>query len=142
MTELVEVNRCVVFPWNCDQYGHMNVRWYAHHFDDGAYQLWSIHGISTKELCRRNLHDVIANTSTNFIKETKVGDILVINGGFTHVGSKSVHHHLIISDTDTGEVRATQDVVAVFFDAEKRCSAAIPDDIRGILESVVVQLKL
>ena len=138
MSELVELNRCVVFPWNCDHYGHMNVRWYAHHFDDAAYQLWSIHGISTKELCRRNLHNVIANTSTNFIKETNTGDILLVKGGFTRLGTKSIHQHLIMSDADSGEVCATQDVVAVFFDAEKRCSTAMPDDIRALLEAAVV----
>lgn len=141
MNELVEVNRCVVFPWNCDQYGHMNVRWYAHHFDDAGYQLWSIHGVSTKELCRRKLHDVMANTSTDFVKETKAGDVLVIRGGFTRVGTKSVHQHLIMSDADTGEVCATQDAVMVFFDAEKRCSTAMPDDIRATLEASLVTVE-
>lgn len=139
MSAVEEITRAVVFPWHCDHYGHMNVRWYAHHFDDASYQLWSLKGMSTKELSRRNLLNVVANTTTNFIKETRAGDLLVIKGGFTHVGNKSVRIVLEMVDADTDEVRANQTVVEVFFDAEKRCSTTIPDDIRRFLQSVIVQ---
>lgn len=139
MTKLAEITRTVVFPWNCDHYGHMNVRWYAHHFDDASYLLWSLQGMSTKELSRRKLLNVVANTTTNFRKETNAGDLLVIRGGFTHVGKKSVQLYLEMVDADTAEICADQSVVEVFFDAEKRCSTAIPDDIRRLLQSVVEQ---
>ncbi len=52
-----EIYRSVVFPWNCDQYGHMNVRWYAHHFDDAGFGLWSVIGCS-HENCGRRVQDL------------------------------------------------------------------------------------
>ena len=139
MTKLVEITRTVVFPWNCDHYGHMNVRWYAHHFDDASYLLWTLKGMSTKELSRRKLLNVVANTTTNFRKETRAGDLLVIRGGFTVVGNKSVRLYLEMANADNGEICADQTVTEVFFDAEKRCSTTIPDDIRRLLEAVIEQ---
>lgn len=47
-----EVYRGVVFPWQCDHFGHMNVRWYAHHFDDGGFHLWTMAGVGQKDIAK------------------------------------------------------------------------------------------
>ena len=44
MAAWMETYRGVVFPWHCDQFGHMNVRWYAHIFDDAAFHIWPLLG--------------------------------------------------------------------------------------------------
>ena len=41
MENVFEIYRAVVFPWHCDHIGHMNVRWYAHHFDDAGFPVGS-----------------------------------------------------------------------------------------------------
>ena len=35
----IEVYRSIVLPSHCDHLGHMNVRYYAQHFDDGGFQM-------------------------------------------------------------------------------------------------------
>ena len=40
MENWLETHRSLVFPWHCDQFGHMNVRWYAHFFDDATFHMW------------------------------------------------------------------------------------------------------
>ena len=42
MSNWKETHRAMVFPWNCDHYGHMNARFYFHHFDDSAFQVYSV----------------------------------------------------------------------------------------------------
>ena len=138
VTDFAEVNRVVVFPWHCDQFGHMNIRWYAHHFDDGAFHLWSIYGIDFKELMKTGFHTVVAKTTTNLKKEAAAGDLLTVDAAFTHVGTKSVHMHLRLHNSNTGDLCATQDVVEVFFDAKTRTSAPMPPAIREKIEAVVV----
>ena len=138
MSDFVEVNRVVVFPWHCDQFGHMNVRWYAHHFDDGAFHLWSKYGIDFKELMKTGLHTVVAQTNTRWKKETTAGDLLVVDAGFTRVGTKSIGMHLRLFNANTGDLCATQDVVEVFFDAKTRTSAPMPPEIRAKIELAVV----
>ena len=50
----IEVYRSIVLPSHCDHFGHMNVRYYAKHFDDGGFQMWDLIGIKQKDLIRSN----------------------------------------------------------------------------------------
>lgn len=138
MADLVEVNRVVVFPWHCDHFGHMNVRWYAHHFDDGAFHLWAVYGVDFKQLMAEGYHNVVAQTKTDFRNETTAGEMLVITAGFTQIGTRSVGIHLRMCDAYSGALCATQDVVEVFFDARTRSSAPIPPELRAKIEPGLV----
>ena len=42
MSEWKEAFRAMVFPWQCDHYGHMNARFYFDHFDDSSFQVYSV----------------------------------------------------------------------------------------------------
>ena len=138
MDNVFEVYRSVVFPWHCDHIGHMNVRWYAHHFDDAGFHLWTVAGLSQKAIHESGQGLVVARISIDYIREMKAGDLMVIRGGFTHVGNRSLRHHLRMYDADSDELRATQDTVEVFFDPETRKSAVMPDHYRNRLEPLVV----
>ena len=41
MTQWMETHRAVIHPWYCDHLGHMNVRFYAHFFDDAGFHIWN-----------------------------------------------------------------------------------------------------
>ena len=60
MSDWTETHRAVVHPWNCDVLGHMNVRWYAHLFDDAEFHLWSVIGLSHATLKKSGVVTVIA----------------------------------------------------------------------------------
>ncbi len=133
-----EVGRPVIHPWHCDQYGHMNVRWYAHFFDDANFSLWHGSGLDLRALQRRGLHTVVAETRTRFVRECLAGEGYVITGAFTHLGEKSIHSHFLMRHLTTGELHAEQDVFEVFFDSETRGSTTAPDEVRAVLEPLVV----
>lgn len=133
-----ETCRGVVFPWHCDHFGHMNVRWYAHYFDDAGFHLWTMAGISQAELRARGVAMVVARIKIDFIHELRDGDLLVVRSGFTHVGNKSLHHVARMFNADTDVICATQESVEVFFDPDTRKSAPMPDDVRQILEPQLV----
>ncbi len=137
MRNVFELGRSVVFPWHCDHFGHMNVRWYAHHFDDAGFHLWTVAGVGQKALRESGRALVVAQIRIDYVREMKAGDLLAIRGGFTRVGNRSVRHHLRMCDADTGGLRATQDTVEVFFDPETRKSAPMPDSCRGRLASMI-----
>ena len=138
MSEWSEIYRSMVFPWNCDQYGHMNVRWYAHHFDDAGFSLWSVVNCSQSAMRKLGVHPIVAQTKIDYLNEMTAGDLLVIEGGFTRIGNKSVTHTLRMYNADTRVHCATQDSVEVLFDPEARVSCTMPDDIRDILRAAVV----
>jgi acyl-CoA thioester hydrolase len=140
MAEWKELVRGVVFPWNCDHLGHMNVRWYAHHFDDAGFHMWSINNIPQSDLHDRGVYVVVAQIKIEFVSEMKAGELLVVKGGFSRVGNKSVTHVMRMINADTGRLTATQESVEVFFNPETRKSAPMPDDIRARLSAGLVSL--
>lgn len=137
MENVFELYRSVVFPWHCDHVGHMNVRWYAHHFDDAGFHLWTVAGVSQKKVHESGIGLVVAKIEIDYVAEMKAGDLLMVRGAFTHVGGKSIRHHLRMYDADTGEVRATQNTVEVFFNPETRRSEAMPDFYRRKLSPLI-----
>ena len=133
-----EVYRGVVFPWMCDHFGHMNVRWYAHHFDDGGFHLWTMAGVSQREMRDRGTHVVVAQTTIKYIRELKAGDLILIRSGFVKVGQKSVVHVAKMYNADSNVYSAWQETVEVFFDPEARKAAPMPEDFRTRLSALVV----
>ena len=140
MANWLELHRGVCFPWHCDQFGHMNVRWYAHFFDDAIFHLWPRIGISWKAMEARGVHTVTASTTTQFRQEVKAADLILIEGGVARCGTKSVTFRQRMLNIDTGETHALQDVVEVFFDPKTRSSAPIPDDLRALIEAHLVDV--
>ena len=138
MSEWREIYRSVVFPWNCDHYGHMNVRWYAHHFDDAGFHMWSLVGCAQKAMRERGFHPIVAQTKIDYIHELIVGELLVIEGAFTRIGNKSVSHTLRMYNADSRVHCATQESVEVFFNPTARSSCAMPDDIRVALSTALI----
>ena len=138
MSDWTETHRAVVHPWNCDVLGHMNVRWYAHLFDDAEFHLWSVIGLSHATLKKNGVVTVIANTNTDFLHETVAGELLTITSAFTKLGEKSLTISQRMTNSETNTLIATQNTVAVFFNMETRKSSSIPGDIRRKLEGVLV----
>jgi acyl-CoA thioester hydrolase len=133
-----ELTHGVIFPWHCDHYGHMNVRWYSHFFDDASFLIWSRHGVDMRPVHEQGIHTVIARSTIEFAHEMRAGDHLTVVGGFTRIGGKSVDMRFRMLDANDQSLRATQTTVAVFFDVETRRSAPIPDTVRARIEGAVL----
>ena len=128
-----ELHRGVCFPWHCDQWGHMNVRWYAHCFDDAIFHIWSKLGTGWKAMHAAGVHTVTASTITHFRKELTSADLFVIEGGIARCGNKSVTFRQRLTNVETGAVHAYQDVIDVFFDPATRKSTAMPATLRAAI---------
>lgn len=133
-----ETYRAIVLPAQCDHYGHMNVRWYAWHFDEAGFQIWTVANVRQAEMRERGIHVVVARTTTDFVRELTVGTSLVVRAGFTRVGNKSVAFISKMYSADTGDLAATQETVEVFFNPDTRKPAPMPDDFRERIAAMVV----
>ena len=140
MSKSVEILRGVVHPWNCDSFGHMNVRWYGHFFDDGAYHIWPTYWGSHQRMEKEfSVHTVTARTTTEFLQELVAGDLIVIDCILTRIGRKSCTFQERMMHIDTRAVHATYEVTEVFFDPATRKSAPMPRPIRDALGPMLVQ---
>ena len=139
MSRSYEVYRGVVFPWMCDHIGHMNVRWYSHHFDDAGFHLWSMIGLSQREMREKGTQVVVAQTTIKYIREMKAGDLILIKAGITKVGNKSVVHFAKMFNADTHVLSATEETVEAFFDPVKRAAEPMPEEFRVRLAKHVIE---
>ncbi|MCC5992900.1 MAG: acyl-CoA thioesterase [Rhodobacteraceae bacterium] len=139
MTERLELVRGVVHPWHHDHFGHMNVRHYAPFFDDASYHMWTRLGLAYRDLLAQyGLHAVSAEARTRFVQELQAGDLIMIDGVVSRIGTKSCAFHLRMIHADTGALHATYDLVEVFFDPKTRRSATMPDTVRDRLQRYLV----
>ena len=136
--EWKETGRGVVHPWLCDQFGHMNVRYYNNYFDDASFHVWTANALGVVEMEARGVVTVVATTKYDFMEEMTVGQTLVIKSGFIRVGTKSITYLQKMFDADHGTLHASNEGTEVFFDPETRRSTGMPDWFRERLTAILV----
>lgn len=134
----LELGAFVVHPWHIDQFGHMNVRWYAHAFDDASFLLWQRLGLTLTEMTQTyGVHTVTLSATTGFLAELNAGDCVRSVGGVIRLGTKSITLGFKLVGYD-GTEHATYETVEVFVDAKTHKSVPMPDEVRAKLEAVAV----
>jgi len=131
-----DLSRTVVLPAHCDGYGHMNVRHYAAFFDDAGWHIPGMAGISLAEVKRRGLGTVMASLTIEFHHEIAAGQLALIRGAVTRVGTKSFAHELRLYEADSMTHCATQKSVEVCFDTQARKGVALPEDLKAKLAAI------
>ena len=132
-----ELSRAIVMPAHCDVYGHMNVRHYAAFFDDAGWHMFAKAGVSLADLQAAGLGSVVASLSIDFHHELRAGQLTLVQGAFTRVGSKSFEYEMRLFAADAMTHCATQKTVEVCFDTTARRSAVLPDDVRRRIQQAV-----
>lgn len=138
MAEAMECFRGVVYPWDCDHLGHMNVQCYTGMFDQAAFHLQHTLGLSPKDLQEAGETAVDAQHTVRFVKEQLAGSLIVVDGALSKIGTKSFTCTYRMRNVETGDVAATTEIVSVYFSTRDRASKEIPAELRARLESFVV----
>jgi acyl-CoA thioester hydrolase len=131
--------RSIVMPAHCDMYGHMNVRNYAAFFDDAAWHFPAMAGLSLAEIRARGQGSVAATVTIDFHREIKAGELVLIKGMLSRVGTKSFSYEMRLYEADSMRHCATQKTVEVWFDTAKRESVPIPEDVKAKLQAIALQ---
>jgi len=132
-----DLTRTVVLPMHCDGYGHMNVRHYAGFFDDAGWHMLAMAGISLSEVKARGLGTVMASLTIEFHHEITSGQLALVRGAVTRVGTKSFGHELRLYEADAMTHCATQKSVEVCFDTRARKGVPLPEDLRVKLQAIL-----
>lgn len=139
MGDFVEVYRGVVFPWHCDQLGHMNVRHYVGMFDEAGFHLLSAAGMKMSEMAETGRSFADVKHVITYEAEQRVGSLLVIEGCIRRIGTKSMTSFQRMTNVETGELAATTEITMVYFDLKERKSLIIPDALREGFEKLLVE---
>jgi len=136
MEKWFELYRAIVMPAQCDIYGHMNVRHYAACFDDAGWHFPRMAGLSLEEIRARGLGTVVASLTIDFHHEILAGQLVLIKGAVTRVGTKSFSHEMRLYEADAMTHCATQKTVEVCFDTAARKGVPLPEDVRAKLQQI------
>jgi acyl-CoA thioester hydrolase len=131
MSGWVETGRGVTYPWHCDHLGHMNVQHYVGWFDVGAFHFMSMLGFHSHDMHDVGETFVDAQHTIRYINEQKVGSLFKIESAITKIGTKSMTCMHKMTNTETGLLAATTEIVMVYFDLKARESRPIPEELKG-----------
>ena len=138
MEKWFELYRTIVMPAHCDAYGHLNVRHYAAFFDDAGWHFPAMAGLKLSAIQARGLGTVTASLAIEFHHEVKAGELVLIKGAITRVGTKSFSHELRLYEADSMRHCATQKATEVCFDTGKRQGVPLPEDVKAKLKAVAL----
>jgi len=130
-----QLGGAVVHPWHIDQFGHMNVRWFAHFFDDASFLFFNRLGLDQKTLIKEfGVHTVTAQSTTEFRTEVLAGTCVDVLGSVSRIGEKSLGLEYRMCSTDRTIEYAICKTIEVLVDAQSHSSLPIPSILRERLE--------
>ncbi len=129
MTEWTLTYRGVVYPWQCDHMGHMNVMWYVGKFDEATWQLFTRLGLTPSFLREQKRGMAAVQQNIAYKRELTAGDTVTIRSGILEMREKVIRFcHEMMSD-ETGEVAAITVLTGVHIDTQTRKSCPFPQSV-------------
>jgi acyl-CoA thioester hydrolase len=132
-----ETARCVVYPWQLDHVGHMNVQFYTARFDEATWHFLARYGITPQYLREHRRGMVAVEQHTRYLRELHAGDLIYIRSELLEAKPKAVRFLHRMCNATTGEEVATTELTGVHLDADARRSVPFPDEIAARLAAAV-----
>ncbi len=127
MTEWTLTYRGVVYPWQCDHMGHMNVMWYVGKFDEATWQLFTRLGLTPSFLREQKRGMAAVQQNIAYKRELMAGDTITIRSGILEMREKVIRFcHEMVND-ESGEVAAVTILTGVHLDTQTRKSCPFPE---------------
>jgi acyl-CoA thioester hydrolase len=137
MSDLLETYRGAVYPWHCDQMGHMNVMWYVGKFDEATWNLFAAMGVTTAFLKEKRRGVAAVQQNISYKRELLAGDTIAVRSAFLEVRDKVARFVHEMRNTQNNEVAAVCVLTGVSMDAQTRKSIPFPEDMVKRAQSLV-----
>lgn len=138
MVEKLLTYRGVVYPWQCDHMGHMNVAFYVGKFDEATWQLFAALGLTPSFLRDHGRGMAAVEQSVSYRKELFAGDTVSVYTVVIEVKDKVLRFLHEMQLQETGETVATTTLTAVHLDTAARRGCAFPADIRARAQALII----
>ena len=129
MNSAFETYRGVVYPWQLDHIGHMNVQFYTARFDEATWHFFAAFGITPTYLKTSGRGMAAVDQHTQYLKELHAGALIRIASELVEMRPRTVRfkHHMY--NAETGEEVAVTELVGVHIDSETRGAVPFPPEI-------------
>jgi acyl-CoA thioester hydrolase len=134
---MLDLYRGNVNTWECDEMGHMNVRFYVVKTEESLRLMLTALGLGPRALAGKG-HDVeIIDQHIRFHRELHAGTGIEARGGVLAVGADTIRVYAELYNSFTGTLSATANMLARHVDAESREARPWP---RGLVEAAQGQV--
>jgi len=137
MTTLIETYRGAVYPWHCDQMGHMNVMWYVGKFDEATWNLFAAIGVTMAYLREHKRGMAAVQQDITYKRELLAGDTVTVRSMLLEVREKSAKFVHEMRHAVTGEVAAICVLTGVSIDTQTRKSCPFAAEIVARAKALV-----
>ena len=137
MAKYVETYRGVIYPWQCDQMGHLNVQHYVGLYDQAACHLFAAMGHTPSYMAETNMGYADVRNVIEYRAELRAGALVRMESRFLGIGTKSVRHEHRLVNADNGNLAATFEAVSVHFDMGARKATPFPPEMRRKIEELI-----
>jgi acyl-CoA thioester hydrolase len=131
--------RGVVYPWQCDHMGHMNVMWYTGRFDEATWHLFGHIGLTPSYLRDHQRGMAGLEQETFYKRELFAGDLITIRSQILEMREKVIRLYHEMFNAETGEIAATTMLTAVHINRETRKACAFPESVLERGRELVVE---
>ncbi|MDH4107633.1 MAG: acyl-CoA thioesterase [Gammaproteobacteria bacterium] len=118
--------RGTVYPWHCDQVGHMNVMWYVGKFDEATWQLFNAIGLTPSYMHANQRGMAAVDQHISYERELRSGAVVSVTSSVREVHTKRIVFVHEMRNDESGEVAARTTLTAVHMDTIARKSCAFP----------------
>ena len=126
MPESFLTYRGTVYPWQCDQVGHMNIMWYVGKFNEATWQFFNLLGLTPSFLRVSKRGMAAVDQHISYIQELRAGDVVTVRTELLEIKEKSLRFVHEMYHDETGVVVARTTLKGVHIDTEVRKSCPFP----------------
>lgn len=120
---------------DADTLGHINNIHLQEYFDLGKMELY--HTLLGDRIDWRGINLVLVSIKTDMMRQTRLGDPLVVESRVESLGNKSMTVHQRLLNTADGGVNAECRTVVVCFDYATQRAIPYPDEWRKLIEAAI-----
>lgn len=130
----IETYRGIVYPWDCDAMGHVNVAVYTRIFDEANWHLHSGLGMTRADIERTGHGFVAVENRVVYKRELGAGALLRVVSTVVEVREKVLRVLHRLRHAEEGYLAAENEGVTCAFDMSARRAMPWPDTVRQAAE--------
>ena len=130
---LIEVGRCTVKPFECDENGEMLPRHQTGRYSDGAPIVWNTVGFDRAAMQQRQEGSVVVEMMQYYRRPLSPGDAVIVMSGLADHSDKIIRLAHFLFEAETGTLAACAEAVGVKFDQKVRKVMTFSERERALL---------
>jgi len=136
---MIETFKGTVYPWQCDNFGHMNVQFYVARFDEANWHLLADCGITPDYFRENNKAIVAVEQNISYHKELFPGDLILVRSKLMEISDKTMIYYHQMLNCQTNEVASEMTLTAVHIDTRTRKAVPFSNEMMNHLIRKVVE---